>query len=775
MQSMLGNRGAWTVTAVWLALISVSLYWQKSQADRAATEFAHIEARAQFDKDLLIRRWASAHGGVYVPPTEASPPNPYLKHLPERDVMTTSGKSLTLINPAYMTRQVHELAAQSGIRAHITSLDPIRRENAADDWETRALKAFAEGRPEVGSREMIGDEPVYRFMRPLKVEASCLKCHAAQGYKIGDIRGGISATVSLMPYLQVNAREFRHLLAAHAAIGLIGVLGIWWYFYRQTRARAILRSSDQRFHSVFDAVNDAILIHDARTGKLEEVNQRMAEMYGVTREEVLASKAADFSEGKAPYSEADALEKIRRAAVEGPQTFEWRARKGDGTLFWVEISLRLAKLGGSEKVLAVVRDISERKGAEAALEKYRADLELQVVSRTAELRSAKEAAEAANVAKSLFLANMSHEIRTPMNAILGMAHLLGRDELSPKQRDRLGKISVAGKHLLHVIGSILDLSKIEAGKMSLHEGSVDLAGILGAVTHLLAESAQAKGLRLVVEGDCLTERLSGDATRLQQAVLNYASNAVKFSDAGEVVLRARRVEESAHDLLVRIEVQDSGIGVPPEAIPRLFMPFEQADGSMTRKYGGSGLGLAITRRLAEAMGGAVGVESVPGKGSTFWLTARLKKLPAETLPSLRSGREAEESIRRRHGGERVLVVDDEPLGREVTKAMVEMAGIEVDAVAGGEEAIQHAQRHRYALILMDIQMPVIDGTETTGRIRRLDGYSDVPILALTANAFAEDAARYLEAGMNQVLTKPVEMEELMRALESWLGRARTQE
>ena len=349
LKTMAADRSIWVLIAAWLSLIGFSFFWQKTQHENAAIEFAYIEARSQFNKDLLFRRWASGHGGVYAPPTEKSPPNPYLAHIPGRDVTTQDGRKLTLINPAYMTRQVHELAAeQSGMRAHITSLKPIRPENAPDEWERKALGTFEKGQAEMVSREMMDGEPVYRFMRALLVEQSCLKCHAEQGYKVGDVRGGISATVSLTPYLEVVDKDFRSMLAAHLAIALVGLFGIWWFFNRLTRAQRVLKQSEQRFHSVLEAVDDAIFIHDAQTGKIEDVNQRMCEMYGFSREQACTKKIGDISENAGRYSEEQAFSRVVLAKTQGPQTFEWHARRASGELFWVEVGLRAARIGDQE-------------------------------------------------------------------------------------------------------------------------------------------------------------------------------------------------------------------------------------------------------------------------------------------------------------------------------------------------------------------------------------------------------------------------------------------
>ncbi|QGZ39794.1 PAS domain S-box-containing protein [Pseudoduganella flava] len=595
--------------------------------------------------------------------------------------------------------------------------------------------------------------------RPYTVDGHPVQQALASGRSVRDVVMGVPGERGTC-WLSVNAEPMRDELGA-ATMVVASLTDIT----ERKRSEDAVRRGEQRLQEIINMMPIGLFLKDV-DGRMILMNPAAEQQFGYTLKELHNGSFAHL------HTAAEIEEFMRRdreAFAHGDQI------DYEETILNPRLRqhrhLRTFKkpvfdeTGAPAYLICMSIDITDSKRVEQALRELNEHLEERVVQRTEQLDQAKQIAEEASQAKGQFLANMSHEIRTPMNGVIGMAHLALKTELDPRQRDYLEKIRFAGEHLLRIIDDILDISKIEAGKLEIEQVQFPLAEVIETLTTVVAPKAAAKELRLEIDiAPDVPAVLRGDPLRLGQVLINYANNAIKFSEQGTIAVRVRRVEADEHHCVLRFDVSDEGIGLTEEEMDKLFQSFQQADTSTTRAYGGTGLGLAICKQLAHLMGGEVGVASRPGAGSTFWFTARLGLVGAgaRTAPAAAVPEAADLK------GARILLVEDNAFNQQIAQEMLEEAGALVTVADNGEQALALLEQATFDCVLMDVQMPVMDGLEATRRIRRDRRMTGLRVLAMTATATSDDRARCLEAGMDDFIAKPIQPAVMVRTIAAWL-------
>jgi PAS domain S-box-containing protein len=578
-------------------------------------------------------------------------------------------------------------------------------------------------------------EPVKAYARPLPALDAVVVGHILESEMWAAATRSIWLTVGLL------------------AIVFLGVALVARYHWISSTREALL-AEEEKFKVIFENMQDAYMLSKL-DGTILLVNPALARMLGYARESDLVGK----NTARDVFMHAADRAGLREKLMEAGQVTAYEAtfKRADGTPVVVEGNVRL------------VRDA---RGAPVGLEGMIRDMTAHHQIR-ADLVAAREAAEIATHGKSQFLANVSHEIRTPLNAIVGLGHLLLSTELPPKQRDYVGKIHASARILLRTVDDVLDFSKIEAGKLELERTSFRLDEVLADLGSILAVQADAKGISFVVTvAKDVPRSLIGDPLRLGQVLTNLVGNAVKFTERGGVTLRVTLASRDDGEARLRFAVEDTGVGMTPPQLARIFEPFTQADGSTTRRFGGTGLGLTICRQVVETMGGELAATSVPGSGSTFTFEIPFRVSAAEvaSADATRPGESFLATPSRRLRGSRVLLVEDNAINQQVARELLEAAGVAVSIADNGRAAVDVVAASGGALdaVLMDVQMPGMDGVAATRAIRSVAANADLPIIAMTAHAEITERERCLAAGMNDYVSKPFEPSHLFKTLARWL-------
>lgn len=767
------------------ALIFMSLNWNLSSIQEDKHELALSRAHSTWEQNRDIIHWATEQGGIYVKPTNRTPPSPYLGYIKNRDVTTTEGTNLTLINPAYMLRQISEKHAnRSGIKAKLTGKVVINPGNRPSEWERHALEQLQQGSKEVVANSEIGGQSYLRLMKPMYMKKDCEACHGHLGFKDGDLRGGFSISIPLQPYLDAAADTELTVITTHLLIWFLGIVSILTMLIKSRQRNSERRKLGEALISQRLSLEDTVL---QRTEELHK-KQLEAEESKDRLEKILANTVDPFicideqgiietfnaaSEKAFQYSAKEAIGKnismlmpdaiaahhdgyIQRYLTIGEKRIiglgrEVIAKRKDQSEFPVSLSVSELLIGNKRIFTGVVHDISDRKKAEL------------------ELIRSKDIAEKANLAKSEFLSSMSNELRTPLNSILGFAQLLTinpETSLSDAQGESVEHIISSGKQLLELINDVLDMAEVEAGLAELTNEEVDINQSIEHCLTLIKDDAEKQNIQISNKCSYKSNSLVyGDRIRIKQILMHLLDNAIKYNKPyGEIFIDHHLKD----DKTLHLEIKDTGIGIAENLQHLIFTPFNRL-GVEYSEIQGAGIGLCVSKDLLKLMSGDIGFSSSKNTGSTFWIELPVSQSRAEK-PRLIS--ETVETLERNslsNVSGTVLYIEDNETNIKLMKGLIaKLEGLSLITATTAEEGIDIARMQQPQLIIIDINLPGISGLEARAVLADDPATREIPAIALSAAATNNDIELGIKAGFQQYLTKPLNIAELLDIFKKYI-------